>query len=83
MWGDAESFSTTHGQCRNHLYVLEKSIDFSAVWKGLCSDNTNSVFYLYSLYPLHFNLHLSACGILVRALDNNYCNMNKKPKPAA
>lgn len=68
---------------RIHLYVLEKSIDFPAVWIGLCSDSTGSVLYLYSLYPLRIYLHLSACECFFRAVDHNYFYMNKEPKPAA
>lgn len=46
-------------ESKNHPYVLEKSIDFPAIWKGLCSDRLSSVSYLYSLYPPAVDLHLS------------------------
>lgn len=65
--GEKVNLSAQHSssvESKNHLYVLEKSIDFPAMWKGLCSDSPSSVSYLYSLYPPDVDLHLSGCRSL-------------------
>lgn len=65
--GEKVNLSAQHSssvESKNHLYVLEKSIDFPAMWKGLCSDSPSSVSYLDSLYPPAVDLHLSGCRSL-------------------